>query len=103
MRDILKSGIRFVVFAYFLLEIFLLPSRVFPVEIYDLYSELASQLRVGKPLIITSYIGLWCDNQENPEQNLYWGNMGGHYFLFNQSRNNIKRGICILQEIDWLA
>lgn len=50
-----------------------------------LYQELALQLQEGKPIVITSYIGLWYDHQNEPERNLYWGNMGGHYFLFKNS------------------
>ncbi|MFC1812342.1 hypothetical protein ACFL03_06575 [Thermodesulfobacteriota bacterium] len=53
----------------------------------DLYQELASQLQQGKPIVITSYIGLWYDRQDEPERNLYWGKMAGHYFLFSKSKS----------------
>ncbi len=66
---------------------FFLPSIAFSVGVEELYQDIARQLQEDKPLVVTSYIGLWYDNNHDPERNLYWGNMGGHDFLFRNSRS----------------
>ncbi len=62
-----------------------IPADGFSLELDALYRGMAEDLKKGQPIIATSYIGLWYDHNDNPERNLYWGNMGGHYFLFKNS------------------
>ena len=70
--------------------VLLLPSTAMSLNQDALYSDIGRQLQQGEPLVVTSYIGLWYDNNHEPDKNLYWGNLGGQYFLFNNS-NGIEK------------
>ena len=74
-----------VIAVLFSLSLVIFRSNAFSLEIDQMYSDFAAQLQEGKPIVVTSYIGLWYDNNHEPEKNLYWGNLGGQYFLFNNS------------------
>jgi len=55
-----------------------------PLELGGLYEEIASDLRESKPLIISTYAGLWPDGTE-AESNLHWGNYYGPFTMFDRA------------------
>jgi len=50
-----------------------------------LYVRIAEDLAEGKPLIVTSYYGMWFTRQGNPERNLNWGTRDGHYTMLSNA------------------
>lgn len=69
----------------FVFGFFIVSSYALPLNLDQLYSDIGRQPQQGEPIVVTSYIGLWYDHSNEPERNLYWGNLGGHYFLFSNS------------------
>ena len=76
-----------------------LPRSIFAEEIMDdehwrskreldgLYDALAQDVMDEKPIVFTTYIGLW-GNGEPPEENLYWGKREGHFKMFERAKTD---------------
>lgn len=56
-------------------------------ELDGLYKSLAKDIKKGKPIIFTTYLGLWVDG-ESPEKNLYWGKKEGHFRMFERAKKD---------------
>lgn len=56
-------------------------------ELTGLYGAIAQDLKQGKPLIISNYLGLWIDGKP-PERNLYWGAFYGHKKMFDRAKTD---------------
>jgi len=52
----------------------------------SLRDRLVQDLRQGRDLHITSYVGLWAVHRNDPARNLYWGALYGHGAMFTESR-----------------
>ena len=56
-------------------------------ELDGLYNVLVNDIKKDKPIIFTTYIGLW-GNGESPNNNLYWGKKYGHFRMFERAKND---------------
>ena len=61
----------------------------------ELRDRIQRDLSDGKDVVITSYVGLWYQNQQDPAHNLFWGNLYGHSALFERERE-IRRELPFL-------
>lgn len=52
-----------------------------------LYQVLAKDIKEGKSIVFTTYLGLWSDG-EPPEKNLYWGKKEGHFSMFERAKKD---------------
>ena len=58
-----------------------------PKELDGLYLKLAQDIKENKPIIFTTYLGLWSEGK-SPEDNLYWGKLYGHHEMFNRAKRD---------------
>jgi hypothetical protein len=53
-----------------------------------LYERIAADLEEGKPLVITSYYGMWHARSDQPDRNLNWGVYYGHKTMLERARKD---------------
>ncbi len=57
-----------------------------------LMDRVRGDLRQGRDVVITSYVGLWYTQSNDPSRNSYWGALYGHGAMFRPARRSeIKR------------
>lgn len=93
----MKSRTRIQIALVFIACIFACPNVVagddavdhwYPESMDGLYERIAEDLKAGKPLIVTSYVGMWYKRDGDPERNLNWGSRDGHYTMLKRARKH---------------
>jgi hypothetical protein len=68
-----------------------------------LMDRVRGDLRQGRDVVITSYVGLWYEHSNDPSQNLYWGALYGHDAMFRPERwSEIKDRLDFLEATDYV-
>jgi hypothetical protein len=66
----------------------------------SLTDRIRSDLAQGREIVVTSYVGLWYDDQDRPEKNLYWGALYGHDALFRR-KAELRTKLPFLKNTDY--